>query len=513
MQYSSARSFSERVCWMWTKIKSSLTNRTTWSALILIMSLAGFAVVAYSTVWGAGLTDDSYYYISPANNLLAGKGFEHTPLFPPFLSLVLSAIGVFKITPLDSIRWLNAILFAINIYLIARLIFTLTKSRIFSLLGGLLALLSSTLIMDHSWAMSEPLFFAIILSGLWVFTNGYMKSGWQVPLYTGILFGLAAITRYLGIALLLTGGIYWLFEKGRNLHVRLRNAFVFSLTGILPLSLWVGRNVLLLGTAANRPFGVHLIPVQSLIVALNAALLWFIPGRFVNGKEVYWLLGSIAVVVICASYLMLLHHRRGGTIIHLNNQQKPVAFLLISILACLFILLFTRSFLDANLYIDERELSPLLVIGLVLAFSLLAWQWQKSNRFVFSLIALVSLVFAVTNVTRSIQMVQSYHEEGRGYASARNHVSETFAYLRNRPDTQVYSNGMPGIYFWTGRETLPLPPSSGLAAMKADMQRTGALLVIFDSIPVELYDVTKDELTQGLVEQIRLSEATIYRSP
>ncbi len=498
---------------MWTKIKSSLTNRTTWSLLILIMSLAGFAVVVYATVWGAGLTDDSYYYISPANNLLAGKGFEHTALFPPFLSLVLSAIGVFKIEPLNAIRWLNATLFAINIYLIARLIYTLTKSRIFSLVGGLLALISSTLIMAHSWAMSEPLFFTLILSGLWVLSGGYKKSGWQAPLLTGILFGLAAITRYIGIAFLLTGGIYWLFEKGKNLRLRLRNAFVFSIAGILPLSLWVARNVILLGTAANRPFGVHIIPVQSLVIALNAALVWFIPGRFVNGKEIYWLLGITAALAIFVLYLVYQSRRRGGTVIHLNNQQKPVAFLIISILACLSILLFTRSFMDANLYIDERELSPILVIGLVLVFSLLAWQWQSSNRLLFGLITLVSMVFAVTNFTRSVQMVQSYHEEGRGYAGARNHVSETFAYLRNRPDTQVYSNGMPGIYFWTGRQTLPLPPSSGMAAMKADMQRTGALLVIFDSIPVELYDVTQEELTAGLVEQIRLSEATIYRSP
>jgi hypothetical protein len=49
--------------------------------------------------------------------------------------------------------------------------------------------------------------------------------------------------------------------------------------------------------------------------------------------------------------------------------------------------------------------------------------------------------------------------------------------------------------------------------MKADMKNTGAYLVIFDSIPVELYGTTREELTQGLVEQIRLSEATIYRSP
>jgi hypothetical protein len=52
-----------------------------------------------------------------------------------------------------------------------------------------------------------------------------------------------------------------------------------------------------------------------------------------------------------------------------------------------------------------------------------------------------------------------------------------------------------------------------ISALKADMQKNGAILVIFDSIPVELYGTTNEELTRDLIEQIRLSEATIYRSP
>jgi hypothetical protein len=51
------------------------------------------------------------------------------------------------------------------------------------------------------------------------------------------------------------------------------------------------------------------------------------------------------------------------------------------------------------------------------------------------------------------------------------------------------------------------------SGMKEDMHEKGAYLVVFYSIPVELYGVTEQELTGGLVEQIRLSEAVIYRSP
>jgi hypothetical protein len=162
---------------------------------------------------------------------------------------------------------------------------------------------------------------------------------------------------------------------------------------------------------------------------------------------------------------------------------------------------------------DERLLSPVLVMGSILLVWFLAMQWNNKKWLEFSIIAILCMMVLITNLSRSAQMVQSYHELGRGYASARNHISETYAYLRNRPEIPIYSNAFAGIYFWTDRVTNPLPPSSEIPAMKAKMQETGAYLVIFDSIPVELYGTTREELIQGLVEQIRLSEATIYRFP
>jgi len=162
---------------------------------------------------------------------------------------------------------------------------------------------------------------------------------------------------------------------------------------------------------------------------------------------------------------------------------------------------------------DERLLSPLLAMGFVLLIWVFAQVWNRNRRLGYAVIGLVCAIMVITNLTRSIQMVQSYHEVGRGYASARDHISETYAYLRNRPQTPVYSNAWVAIYFWTGRVTDPIPSSGGVADMQEKMSQSGAYLVLFDSIPVELYGATREELTQGLIEEIRLSEATIYRSP
>lgn len=197
----------------------------------------------------------------------------------------------------------------------------------------------------------------------------------------------------------------------------------------------------------------------------------------------------------------------------LDDKLKPITLIILVMLSYFFILIISRSFFDERIPMDERLLSPILALGLILILWLFVRLWGKNRRLVTGIILVISMIIMVTNLTRSVQLVNSLHEVGSGYAAARDYISETYAYLRNRPDTPIYSNAFAGIYFWTGRVTYAIPQPSDIPAMKADMHKSGALLVIFDSIPVELYGTTREELTQGLVEQIRLSEATIYRSP
>lgn len=498
---------------MWNKIRSLLSTAFLRSAIIIGFSLAGLMIVLYSTAWGAALSDDSYYYISSARNLLAGKGFDLTSHFPPVLSIFLSGIGLFHIDPWISIRWLNAFLFAVNIYLIAQVIYILTKSSGFSLLGGFFALVSSTLIMIHSWAMSEALFTTFTLLGILVFALGFEHEGWRIPIWSGIFWGLAAATRYIGIALLIAGGIFWVVKRTKNLRHRIQYTLVFCAAGIFPLLLWLLRNEFMFGQPTSRVFSVHLIPSSMWTTLLNTAFLWFIPGRLVNGHELIWL----AVIGVVGVGLLVYYsrHKLQNKLRRIADEKLQLATTLLftSMLAYILVLVISRSFFDAAIPMDERLLSPILMISLVMIFATMAGPWKRGERLGMSLFVVISLAFLVTNITRSVQLVQSYHQEGRGYASARDHISETYAYLRNRPDIPIYSNAFAAIYFWTDRVTYPIPDSTGIAAMKADMKKTGAYLVIFDSIRVELYGTTREELTEGLVEQIRLSEATIYHSP
>jgi hypothetical protein len=498
---------------MTEEISPRESNRLIWRGLIILLGVIGFATVLYSTVWGAALSDDSYYYISSARNLLAARGFDLVPNFPPFLPLLLSLLGLFRVDPLVSIRWLNAIFFALNIYLVGRILLVLTRSYAFSILGSIFMLISSTMIMVHSWAMSEALYINLMLWGILIYTTGHTAGSWKTPSFCGLFFGLAAATRYIGVSLLLAGGIVWLFEAGKNIRERTRNAIVFSSVGITPLLLWILRNQIIAGQPTNRAFEMHLIPGSMWINFLNTVLLWILPGRLVNNKEVLWFWGIILVSIIGASIYFIANRRSALSMRWQNNEHKPINLLFLCLLTYLLILFISRSFFDVRIPMDERLLSPVLVLGMILLVWILEKIWHYKRWLAYAFVIIVSSMLMVTNLTRSTEMVQSYHAVGRGYASTRDHVSETYAYLRNRPEIPVYSNAFTGIYFWTDRVTNPIPAPDEIPAMKESMKVTGAYLVLFDSIPVELYGTTREELTQGLVEVIRLSEATIYRSP
>ena len=498
---------------MLKSVKSWLSSRPLWIVMVSLLSLTGILVVLYSTVWGAVLSDDSYHYISSARNLIAGRGFDLTPHFGPVLPLLLSIGGLFEVDPLSSVRWVNAVLFGLNIFLVAWIVRSQTNSPVFSLLGALLTLVVNTLIMVHSGAMSEALYISLFLMGFLAVAITHPKGSRGIPLAVGLCFGLASATRYIGVSLLIAGGTFWLTEAGKSSRERLRNAFWFSAVGVIPLLLWAIRNQLLTGRSTSRVFSWHPVPRGLWINALNTMFVWLSPGRFVHGKELAWLGGISLVLFICLG-VVISRDRHG--LIRLGQSLyrcKPAFLICLSILACWAVLIISRSFFDDRIPMDERLLSPFLVMGLILLVWSFASLWNRSRWLGRSIIAVVSLGLFMVNLTRSAQMVQSYHQLGRGYSSARDHISETYAYLRNRPNTPLYSNAFAGIYFWTGRVTDPLPSREGIPGMKADMRQTGALLVVFDSISLDLYGVTEEELTDGLVTEIRLSEATIYRSP
>ncbi len=124
------------------------------------------------------MISDSFQYIASARNLSLGKTLGYPddtgniiPLtqYPPLFPLVLAVFEMAGVDSLVTARWLNAVLFAANIWLVGRTIYRISHSRGYSLFGALLTALSVVLIEIHAWVLSEALYiFLSLLAFYWL---------------------------------------------------------------------------------------------------------------------------------------------------------------------------------------------------------------------------------------------------------------------------------------------------------------------------------------------------------
>ena len=353
--------------------------KTPWFVAVLVMlGLIGFALVVYSTRWGAALSDDSYYYIRPARDLVAGKGFSFVPDFAPFFSLFLGFFGFLGLDPLAGARWLNAALFGLNIAVTGWLLYRITRKPGFGVLGALLILLSDVMIEAHSWAMSEPLYTTLALLGVWLLVEYVQVGRLRTLVWAGIFTGLAFFTRYPGLSLVLAGALWLFLRRGMSWAEKVRDAVIFGVISILPTALWSVRNLFLVGRPTSRVFLWN--PAQGTLWRdlFHTMLVWFVPGRLVNNRETYWAIG-LSILLLAGIILVFVRYRKNLSGWFSTFEAKASGLFFLNILTGLFVLLVARYFFNQTPPIDDRHLMPVLLPLYLLLVVILASFWRFSK--------------------------------------------------------------------------------------------------------------------------------------
>src|SRR3970040_2333228 len=99
--------------------------------------------------------------------------FVPLPTSPPMLSILISLPVALGAGPLEGLRWLYAILFGVNTLLTAISARSLTRSLPLGIFAGVSVLISETMILVHTEAMSEGLFLLFSLGTL-ILLDGYL---------------------------------------------------------------------------------------------------------------------------------------------------------------------------------------------------------------------------------------------------------------------------------------------------------------------------------------------------
>jgi 4-amino-4-deoxy-L-arabinose transferase-like glycosyltransferase len=499
-----------------------------------LIALLGMFLIIKTTPDGLGLSDDSIAYVAGARSMVAGNGYREAWLasnqpvthFPPVFSSVLAFFGQFGIDPLRAARWVNALLFGLNAWLLGILGWRMMPSLTAGLVLAALFVTSAEMFQVHAVAMSEPLFIFLSLISFWAFDLYFERDHhWWWLVACGMFAGMAYLTRYAGLALVATF-IVALLALHTDWRKRLTGIGIF-LASVIPWVLgWSIRNRLVAGNATNRAFAWHPLTSENIDPGLRVFSEFFIPIEawrqevvkqtgIVEGLIVL-VLGAVLVWVTMTGWKYLAKSRQA--------QAGKEAQEVISFTTGLYIFAYLASIIASMLMFDAatkfklRILAPVLVSLFILLVAFGIWLRSKRRE----VVIVVTLLLLAVSIYKQTITVNAWAKSGLGYASFQWYDSKAMDYLRELPaDVMIYTNEPGAVYLYTGRGGYVLPDrfdsatalartnfEEGLASMQTNINSGKAVLALFDGGDNVSDDVPA--LTAGLYLAHKSAGDSIY---
>jgi len=431
-------------------------------------------ILLQTSLYGAGLTPDSAQYLSTARNLIAGQGWVQfqsapyvswPPLFPGLLALLGAATGA---DPLLLSRYLNAVIFSLLIFYFGRFLLEFSRSPALATLGALLTLLAVPVERSACFAWSEPLFILLLLLG-WRQLSRFLADGKSTTLLLAAVFaGLAGLTRYLGVTLVLAGVALLAIQPATAWRKRLGRGLGFAALGWLPLGGWLLRNYLVTGTLTGKRYPSALSLLHNLKQTAVLLSHWFLPA----GVPQFLRISALALLLLAAAGIELapfFRQRQNPSLPPCHLATLPPSFAgLVLAGVYLGVLIVLTAWVGSD-PIDDRLLAP---VYLPLAFLVAHAFWNLpqlfpriSARFPARPVLLAAgCLWLVYPGWRTLQWTELQLELGAGgYASRAWQESETIVWLRNHSlDRELFSNDPAALYLLTERSAQPSPQKYAL---------------------------------------------------
>jgi hypothetical protein len=450
---------------------------------LILLAVAAGALLLWSTAeHGIGVRSDSVEYIWGAETLadgvglgrLSGEGdFKPMIQFPPLYSTFLAIFELVGVGAWEGARWLAVVFFAANIGLIGLAVFRLTGSRFFALAAAGFALLTPAVFEVNLWAMTEAPYVTFVLLGFLAIDDFFRLGQTRLLVYAGVFLGLAFLTRYVGATALGAAGLVLLLRPGKAWLSKLKEGALLAAVAGLPVGLWMGRNLLVAGSATNKILNYHPIGAEKWDVFRSTLSAWVSPleNFFLVGKR------KLAALIAIASGAFL-YYRLGR---NAKTAGPPATLLgwlfLVYVPAYLFIVFFSVIYTGAAIPLDDRMMYPIYTILIVAAFSGVFFLWKRSRAAApalglasLILFGLAAYTLAESHAADTWALANESRERGKGYALADLAEREVVLRLAAYPDDYlIYTDNVHQLYYFSGRLAYLFP----IAFDTATQQETG----------------------------------------
>jgi 4-amino-4-deoxy-L-arabinose transferase-like glycosyltransferase len=480
-----------------------------------LLAALGMFLILYATPQGLGLSDDSIAYIAGARSMISGEGYREAWLasngpvthFPPAFSSLLALIGLSGLDPVRGARFLNALLFGTNTFLLGLIGWRMTKSQIAGITLALLFVVNASLLRVHAVAMSEPLYIFFSLAAFLAFHYGvqqlavaYAGASSRTPynvwlIISGILTALAYLTRYAGLALFATF-IVAIILLQPNWRKRCTDIGHF-LIGFLPFVFaWSIRNKLVADNATNRKLVYHSLTAENIQTGIYNFSEFLVPVE--TWRRTLIRIPNLFSVILVAIALILLIwvlSKSWKSFFQPSSEHPEILSFTngLYIFAYLALIISSMMLFDASTKFRLRINSPVYISLLILLVWLGFWLWQKRNAILRGLVILFAVFVFVLSSNDTRGVITQLHKGGQGYASFQWYDSEAMDFISELPEgTRIYTNQPGPVYLYTNRPSYVLPDlidpvtglrrdgfDEGVEILQADVLSGKAVLALF----------------------------------
>jgi 4-amino-4-deoxy-L-arabinose transferase-like glycosyltransferase len=514
-------------------------------AVIVFFSILGGLIAFFCTANGPWGYSDPVAYISTARSIDNGQGlgyyeadgdFTQFTIQPPFYSIVISILGLFKVNLVRGVRWLNIFAFMASIFISGWIFYRYSRVPAMGIVASALMLTFPYMVVMFGSAYSEPLFILLILSAAWCLFAYLQKEKLYIFIISALVVGMIPLTRYAGVAMIVAAGLSVFFFSSGKSWPRLRKAALYVLIASLPIILWLAWvYVSHYHTIGGRKLEMNWSALAAKFqtfrgIFMDTVWLW-VPFQtsttFLRYRLRFALMGIGIIIMVVLSLLAVRRLKKDSIEGTDRSGMQLFAFFGMASLTFLGVVIATYLFTSPTIDIDNRMLLPFFVttlMALLGGFALWEFAWFKRWMGVLRLIPwLIAVVCILWYYPQTRQKVK-YYSAGEGYTAYHWDSSELIQAVRDLPSDQpVIANDWGILLLWTGRpiygfwNTLPSKPiqttmygtDSRDKMQSVFCEQKAALVIIND----DDFSSQSPNLFQGLTVYGEYPDGMIYLCP
>ncbi len=485
--------------------------------VIIFFAFASITLIISATSkFGPGISEDSVAYLAAARNILNFKELSvltdlkgnqlnlwlpvrdgelyHIFPWPPLFPFIISIFGFVGLNLIESARWINAVLFGANIFLILLILRKYTRSLLLILFSSIIFTTFAHMIQVHSYVWSEPLFLFLSLLGFYFLFNFLENSKIYNLLISSLSFSLAFFTRTLGVSLIATGVIAILFFSELKIKNRIIYSILFTVIGISPFLIWTLKNRFVFGYTATE-LSIYPLKLNTLKEIIETVSSWFYLSILPFSASIILLSIILIVVIFISIYISIKSKKR-----NINNSyklnSKIINVFLIFTFFYFFSLLSAGLFFLANIRVDGRALIPVYISTFIILvlFIKRSMNYFRNKRVINRIIFILCEILIVFSLATMIFGIKEFYEEGQGYNSKGWLKSDTIRELKDLNSAErIYTNNPYAIYFYLDKNPNPFPTKINIYTAKEninyirdlnktmeEIRKKNGLIVLFD---------------------------------